>query len=99
MNQLTGFQRDLLYGIAGKAKPSGQELKDELEYYYGSEINHGRLYPNLDALVDEGLVNKGQINRRTNYYELSDRGEATLRDRRTWENQQSQVLEDTSPPA
>jgi len=46
---LTGFQRDLLYVIAGGTEQSGQEIKEELEPYYSTEINHGRLYPNLDS--------------------------------------------------
>ncbi len=29
--ELTGFQRDLLYVIAGFDQPSGQEIKAELE--------------------------------------------------------------------
>ena len=56
MHDLTGFQRDLLYVIAGRDDPHGLAIKEELEEYYESEIHHGRLYPNLDALVDKGLV-------------------------------------------
>jgi len=60
MDGLTGFQRDLLYVIAGAEQPSGQDVKDEVEQYYSSEINHGRLYPNLDTVVNKELVEKGQ---------------------------------------
>lgn len=59
MCDLTGFQRDLLYTIAGFEEPHGLAIKDELEDYYEKEIHHGRLYPNLDTLVDKGLVEKG----------------------------------------
>lgn len=65
MNDLTGFQRDLLYVIAGLEDPHGLALKDELEDYYEKEIHHGRLYPNLDTLVDKDLIEKGQLDRRT----------------------------------
>ncbi|EMA56618.1 transcriptional regulator PadR family protein [Halococcus thailandensis JCM 13552] len=41
---------------ASEDEPNGLELKDELEEYYEKEIHHGRLYPNLDTLVDKGLV-------------------------------------------
>ncbi|SDQ98696.1 Transcriptional regulator PadR-like family protein [Halopelagius longus] len=82
---LTGFQRDLLTVIAGLDEPSGQEVKEEIEKQH-DDVNHGRLYPNLDALVEEGYVEKGQIDRRTNYYELSDRGEQALLNRRQWAN-------------
>lgn len=71
MIDLTGFQRDLLLVIAGLDEPKGLDVKDELDRYYETEIHHGRLYPNLDTLVNEGLVKKGQHDRRTNKYELS----------------------------
>ncbi|SER49246.1 PadR family transcriptional regulator [Natrinema salaciae] len=87
MDDLTGFQRDLLYVIAGADQPSGQDVKDEVETYYNSEINHGRLYPNLDTLVNKNLVEKGQLDRRTNYYEISDHGRRTIEERREWEQQ------------
>ena len=87
MDDLTGFQRDLLYVIAGADEPSGQEVKDEVEKYYNSEINHGRLYPNLDTLVNKELVEKGQLDRRTNYYAISDDGLEAIEERREWERQ------------
>lgn len=87
MNDLTGFQRDLLYAIAGQGAPHGLALKDELEEYYGTEIHHGRLYPNLDTLVDKSLVEKGQRDKRTNTYALTQRGRRELEARRKWETQ------------
>jgi len=83
---LTGFQRDLLYVIAGSDQPSGQTVKQKLDTYI-ENVNHGRLYPNLDELVDHGLVEKGTQTKRTNYYELTPRGEQLLARRREWENQ------------
>ncbi len=82
--ELTGFQRDLLYVTGGKDQPSGQIIKEELEQEIG-EITHGRLYPNLDTLVNKGLVEKGEHDRRTNYYQLTDLGSEALRSRRDWE--------------
>jgi len=87
MDDLTGFQRDLLYVIAGADQPSGQDVKDEIEQYYSSEINHGQLYPNLDTVVNKGLVEKGQLDRRTNYYAITDEGEQAIEDRREWKSQ------------
>ena len=87
MYDLTGFQRDLLYVAVGKDEPHGLALKDELEQYYESEIHHGRLYPNLDTLVDKGLLEKGQIDRRTNYYQVTQRGRREIEARREWEDQ------------
>jgi len=83
---LTGFQRDLLYVISGMDHASGRAIMEELESDTGQEITRGRLYPNLDALVTEGLVRKGQVDRRTNYYSLSEEGWQALRDRREWED-------------
>ena len=98
---LTGFQRDLLYVISGMDHASGRAIMEELEADTGQEITRGRLYPNLDALVTEGLVRKGQVDRRTNYYSLSETGWESLRDRRAWENRRlpegSDSLDSGSP--
>ena len=87
MHDLTGFQRDILYVIAGLDEPNGLEIKAELEEYYQKEIHHGRLYPNLDTLVEEELIEKGEVDRRTNFYTLTDSGRAVLEDRSAWEDQ------------
>lgn len=87
MHDLTGFQRDLLYVIAGLDDPHGLALKDELEDYYTTEIHHGRLYPNLDTLVEKGLVEKSEKDRRTNSYTATARGLQALEARHDWESQ------------
>ncbi|KYH25575.1 transcriptional regulator PadR-like family protein [Halalkalicoccus paucihalophilus] len=87
MHDLTGFQRDLLYIIAGLDEPHGLALKAELEEYYDKEVHHGRLYPNLDTLVDKGLVEKSHADKRTNIYALTDRGRREIDARRDWERQ------------
>ena len=87
MNDLTGFQRDLLYAIAGLDNPHGLAIKEELEDYYEKEIHHGRLYPNLDTLVNKGLVKKGERDKRTNVYSLTERGRREIDARREWEDQ------------
>ncbi|MFC6974149.1 PadR family transcriptional regulator [Halomicroarcula sp. GCM10025709] len=87
MYDLTGFQRDLLYVIAGLDEPHGLAIKEELETYYEGEVNHGRLYPNLDTLVEKGLIEKGELDRRTNFYTLTKRGRRELDARNDWEAQ------------
>ena len=87
MYDLTGFKRDLLYVIAGLEEPHGLAIKSELEDYYESEVHPGRLYPNLDDLVEAGLVEKGSHDRRTNAYELTEKGYEKLAARREWEEQ------------
>lgn len=68
IHELTGFQRDLLYCIAGLSEPHGTVIKENLTEYMSEEVNHGRLYPNLDKLVKKGLVKKSAKNDRTNMY-------------------------------
>ena len=85
MYDLTGFQRDLMYVISGLQSPKGLAIKEELEKVYDDEIHHGRLYPNLDTLVEKGLVDKGELDRRTNSYKLTRRGNRELAARRDWE--------------
>lgn len=87
MFDLTGFQRDLMYTIAGTDEPHGLAIKEEMEDYYEKEVHHGRLYPNLDTLVDKGLVDKSEKDRRTNEYQLTSRGKREIEDRREWEQQ------------
>jgi len=87
MYDLTGFQRDILYVTAGLEEPHGLAIKDELDDYYEQEINHGRLYPNLDDLVDKGLLEKGELDRRTNVYTVTQRGQREIEARREWETQ------------
>lgn len=86
MEDLTGFQRDLLVVIAGLDKPKGVAIKAELEDYYRGNVHHGRLYPNLDTLVEKGLVEKGKLDERTNFYTLTHRGQQEIDARREWED-------------
>ena len=87
MDQLTGFQRDLLYVIAGMDRPSGQQILDDINRYIDQPVTHGRLYPNLDTLVEHELVEKGQLDRRTNYYALTPKGQRLLEQRQEWVRQ------------
>ncbi|MDR5673547.1 PadR family transcriptional regulator [Halalkaliarchaeum sp. AArc-GB] len=87
MYDLTGFQRDILYVIIGLEEPHGLAVKAELDDYYEQEINHGRLYPNLDDLVDKGLLKKGELDKRTNMYTVTQRGRREIEARREWESQ------------
>ena len=85
MDDLSGFQRDILYVIGGLESPKGLGIKAKLDEYYDDEINHGRLYPNLDELVSKGLIEKGTKDKRTNEYSLTQRGRRELDARREWE--------------
>lgn len=91
MIELTGFQRDLLYALAGLDRPNGITIRDALEDYYGSSVIAARVYQNLDRLEDKGYVKKGSADSRTNYYELAEQGQDAIRSRRHWEDEYLQV--------
>ena len=84
---LTSFQRDLLLVVNGLKDPKGLEIKEELGKYYEDEIHHGRLYPNLDTLVEEDLVKKTARDKRSNQYELTVHGSVHLEERQRWQQQ------------
>jgi DNA-binding PadR family transcriptional regulator len=96
MHDLTAFQRDILYVLSGSDDAYGLAIKQELEDYYEGEVNHGRLYPNLDDLVEQGLIEKGQLDRRTNSYNLTESGRSAIEKRRKWE---SKYVDETLLPA
>lgn len=83
---LTRFQYDILGALANAEDSTryGLGLKDDLEQRYDLEVNHGRLYPNLDDLVAAGLVAKGSIDKRTNSYTLTADGTRALASRARW---------------
>lgn len=83
-NDLTAFQRNLLVILAEEPR-YGLAVKRELEEYYNHEINHGRLYPNLDDLVERGLVEKSELDKRTNQYELTEDGYSLIVGQFSWE--------------
>lgn len=84
MNDLTAFQRDILYVLADLDGPNGLRVKSALREYYEEDIHPGRLYPNLDELIDGGFVDKGRIDGRTNAYTLTASGRRLLAKRRRW---------------
>ncbi len=80
---LTAFQQTILAILAEEPR-YGLAIKRELEDYYGTEVNHGRLYPNLDDLVSMGLLEKSELDKRTNQYSLTDDGLAAVTDLLGW---------------
>ena len=84
LNGLTGFQRDLLATAAGLQEPHGLAIKAEIAAAYETEINHGRLYPNLDTLVEKGFIEKSAKDRRTNEYTVTSRGRRELYAHQAW---------------
>jgi len=83
VRDLTAFQHNILV-ILSEEPMYGLAIKRQLEDYYGTEVNHGRLYPNLDNLVEMGLVEKSELDKRTNQYELTDDGHEAVLTRMEW---------------
>ena len=82
MAQTTAFKYEVLVAAAALDEPSGQDIRRWIEQNQNptltDDVNHGRLYPNLEKLVDDGLLQKGEQNKRTNYYVLTDAGRDQL---------------------
>lgn len=82
---LTGMQRDLLAAaveVNDGGQPTGQNIREELVESWGyDDVLPGRLYPNLDVLVEAGHVDKYALNGRTNAYEPTVEGEQAVRTR------------------
>ena len=81
---LTAFQRDVLGVLAYTGATYGAAVQEELEQSGWGRINHGRLYPNLDELVEDGYIEKGKIDDRTNRYELTKRGRRAVKAQSDW---------------
>ena len=88
---LSAFQQDLLFclrrierGKADEDQPYGLGIKREVEELREVKVNHGRLYPNLDELVEIGLISKSMVDRRTNEYETTKTGREVIEQHATF---------------
>jgi hypothetical protein len=79
---INAFQRDCLVAIAAlDDSPKGTAIQDWLEVEYDEELNHGRVYPALNDLVEDDLLEKGSRDGRTNEYALTEAARRLLRGR------------------
>ena len=80
--QFHAFERDLLFAVRALERdgepPKGLAIKSYLEREYDEEINHSRLYQNLDDLIERGLLSKGKKDDRTNEYATTDEAQVLL---------------------
>lgn len=99
MQELTGFQRDILFVLGGLGASQGAQLKRELERSRYSSILPGRLYHNLDVLVDRSLVLKRDGAGRANEYQLTPEGRSSIREHSEWQRRyvDEAVLEGSIP--
>jgi hypothetical protein len=83
---LHAFERDLLLAIRTlehdcNRPPTGVEVHAELRELYDQPVHHSRVYQNLSELVDRGVVEKGQLDNRTNTYATTPLARELLVDR------------------
>jgi len=83
MDDLTEFQKNIVNVLVGEGM-YGLAIKKELEDYYDEEVNHGRLYPNLDALEEKDYVEKYARDERTNEYRLTEKGRKRMKEEIEW---------------
>jgi len=75
---LTLFQQNILYVLAESDGANyGLGVKRRLQVLY-EVVNHGRLYPALNQLVERGLVQKSERDGGTNEYALTATARKTL---------------------
>lgn len=84
MRNLTDIQRDLLSALGGVEELHDRALENELEDNYRTEAHQGQLAPHLEALVNEGLIEKRENDQRTKRYTLTCRGRRELQANREW---------------
>lgn len=87
MHNLSAFQRDILRCLAKienepdtRSHGLGILARLESDDFGYEDVNHGRLYPNLDELVDAGYVARSEYDARTNSYTLAIDGVRIVRD-------------------
>jgi len=99
---LTQFQLDVLAILGGdgvgEERDYGLAIKRALEGYRDEEVPHSRLYQNLTTLIEEGLVAKDPLDKRTNQYALTDAGRGVLDARINWLIDQTATTDDEPAP-
>lgn len=68
----------------------GLGIKAELEGYYNEEVNTGRVYDNLDKLVENGYLEKSPYDQRTNSYTLTDKAIEAMKHRYKWQKKRAE---------
>ncbi|ESS09728.1 MAG: putative transcriptional regulator [uncultured archaeon A07HN63] len=89
IKHLSAFQRDILYVISDLDTSYGLGIKSALEEYYENEVNTGRVYQNLGKLVERGYLEKSEIDKRTNSYNLTNKAVTAIEHRHHWQTVQT----------
>ena len=92
LTDLTGFQRDVVLCLGQEGPQKGVSILSWLGEHGYDDPNHGRLYPNLDDLKQQGFVSKTERDKRTNEYALTRRGRAIVdANAAAWQTAQSEI--------
>ncbi|MFC6965162.1 PadR family transcriptional regulator [Halocatena marina] len=78
------FERDLLAILACEGPQYGLELKRTVEERWEITLSRSRLYKTVNALIERGLVEKGELTGRASHYAITESGERLLRAYATW---------------
>jgi DNA-binding PadR family transcriptional regulator len=77
---LSTYQHEALFAIGAGGAQKGLEVLEKLrDRYDDPNQSHGRIYPNLDTLVELGLVEKVEHDGRENRYSLTPIGKRFIR--------------------
>lgn len=74
MTDINKWQTTILAAAAAADDQNGQDIARRIEQAHGVDVSNGRLYPNLDALVDAGLLTQRTDGGRANRHNVTDRG-------------------------
>ena len=83
-SDLSMLQVDMLRCIAALTPetdadgPKGIEVRDTLARRYGAPINNNRIYPRIAEFVDEGLIDRTDIDGRSHALTLTEKGVEVL---------------------
>lgn len=78
-HDLTKFQVDILAVLYKRSRP-GAGVRQELEDLYGEEINHRRVYENLNKLAELELIEKDEfaISDKSHEYRITREGKLAI---------------------
>jgi DNA-binding PadR family transcriptional regulator len=81
---LNGFRREIVKAV-GRIEADGEDaygrlIKSDIERVIGGEVTHGRLYPNIDDVVEYGYCERDRcgIDNRTHQISLTPAGRAAI---------------------
>lgn len=84
MNDLSAFQRDILFLVAGLDNPTSHELKNHMEKYRESGVTIERIEPNVRSLKNKNLISEHS---NTEGYTITNSGIHNIWSRREFEKE------------